>query len=30
MPIYTSACPRNCYGTCSLLVHVTDGRVTGL
>jgi len=30
MPIFTSACPRNCYGTCSLRVQVTDGRVTGL
>jgi anaerobic selenocysteine-containing dehydrogenase len=30
MPIYTSACPRNCYGTCSLRVIVADGRVVGL
>jgi len=30
MPIYTSACPRNCYGTCGLRVTVTGGRVTGL
>ncbi|MDR3673408.1 MAG: molybdopterin-dependent oxidoreductase [Holophaga sp.] len=30
MPIYTSACPRNCYGTCSLRVTVRDGQVTAL
>ena len=30
MPIFTSACPRNCYGTCGLRVTVTGGRVTGL
>jgi anaerobic selenocysteine-containing dehydrogenase len=30
MPIYTSACPRNCYGTCGLRVTVSGGRVTGL
>jgi anaerobic selenocysteine-containing dehydrogenase len=27
MPVYTSACPRNCYSTCSLSVHVEDGRL---
>jgi len=25
MPMYTTACPRNCYSTCSLLVQVEDG-----
>jgi len=30
MPVYTSACPRNCYATCGLRVTVTEGRVTGL
>jgi len=30
MPIYTSACPRNCYGTCALRVTVEDGRVVAL
>ena len=30
MTTYTSACPRNCYSTCSLRVTVEDGRVTGL
>ncbi len=27
MPVYTSACPRNCYSTCAMKVHVEDGRV---
>jgi anaerobic selenocysteine-containing dehydrogenase len=27
MPVYTTACPRNCYSTCSLRVHVEDGRL---
>jgi len=27
MPIVSTACPRNCYSTCSLLVHVEDGRI---
>jgi anaerobic selenocysteine-containing dehydrogenase len=30
MPIHTSACPRNCYGTCGLRVTVADGRVIAL
>jgi anaerobic selenocysteine-containing dehydrogenase len=30
MSIFTSACPRNCYGTCGLRVTVEDGRVTAL
>lgn len=27
MPVFTTACPRNCYSTCSLRVHVEDGRL---
>ncbi len=27
MPVYTTACPRNCYSTCSMRVHVEDGRI---
>ncbi len=27
MPIFTTACPRNCYSTCGMLVHVEDGRI---
>ncbi len=27
MAVYTTACPRNCYSTCSLRVHVEDGRI---
>ena len=27
MPDYTTACPRNCYSTCSMLVEVENGRV---
>ena len=27
MPIFTTACPRNCYSTCTMRVHVRDGRV---
>ncbi len=27
MPIFTTACPRNCYSTCSMRVHVEDGRI---
>jgi len=27
MPVYTTACPRNCYSTCSLKVHVENGRL---
>ncbi len=30
MPVYTSACPRNCYSTCSLRVTVEGGRITAL
>ena len=27
MPVYSTACPRNCYSTCSFKVHVEDGRI---
>ncbi|MBM3790416.1 MAG: hypothetical protein FJW35_08710, partial [Acidobacteria bacterium] len=27
MPAYTTACPRNCYSTCSMRVLVEDGRL---
>ncbi len=27
MTVFTSACPRNCYSTCSLLVHVENGKI---
>ncbi|MBE0591719.1 MAG: molybdopterin-dependent oxidoreductase [Gemmatimonadales bacterium] len=27
MPVFTTACPRNCYSTCSMRVHVEDGRI---
>ncbi len=30
MPVYTTACPRNCYSTCALKVHVEEGRVRRL
>ena len=30
MSIHTSACPRNCYSTCSLRVTVENGRVTAI
>ncbi len=30
MAIFTTACPRNCYSTCSLRVEVVDGRVRGI
>ncbi len=28
MKMYTTACPRNCYSTCSIKVHVENGRVS--
>ncbi len=28
MPAFTTACPRNCYSTCSMLVTVENNRVT--
>jgi anaerobic selenocysteine-containing dehydrogenase len=27
MPVFSTACPRNCYSTCSFKVHVKDGRI---
>jgi anaerobic selenocysteine-containing dehydrogenase len=27
MPFFTTACPRNCYSTCSMRVQVEDGRL---
>jgi anaerobic selenocysteine-containing dehydrogenase len=27
MPLFSTACPRNCYSTCSFKVEVTDGRI---
>jgi anaerobic selenocysteine-containing dehydrogenase len=30
MPVLTTACPRNCYSTCSLRVTVEDGRVKAI
>ena len=27
MPVYTTACPRNCYSTCSMRVQVEDGEI---
>lgn len=27
MPVFTTACPRNCYSTCGFRVHVEDGRL---
>ncbi len=30
MPVYTTACPRNCYSTCTARVHVEDGRIVRL
>ena len=27
MPTFTTACPRNCYSTCSMRVQVEDGRI---
>ncbi|UCG86312.1 MAG: molybdopterin-dependent oxidoreductase [Gemmatimonadota bacterium] len=27
MPVYSTACPRNCYSTCSMRVEIEDGRL---
>jgi anaerobic selenocysteine-containing dehydrogenase len=27
MKVFTTACPRNCYSTCAMNVHVEDGRI---
>jgi anaerobic selenocysteine-containing dehydrogenase len=30
MPVFTTACPRNCYSTCAMRVTVEAGRVTAI
>ena len=30
MPVFTTACPRNCYSTCSMTVHVEDGKIRSI
>ncbi|UCG27425.1 MAG: molybdopterin-dependent oxidoreductase [Bacteroidales bacterium] len=30
MKVYSTACPRNCYSTCSLKVHVDNGIITSI
>ncbi len=30
MPVYSTACPRNCYSSCSFLVHVENNRVVNI
>jgi anaerobic selenocysteine-containing dehydrogenase len=30
MPVYSTACPRNCYSTCSFKVHVEDNKVVNI
>ncbi len=30
MPVVTTACPRNCYSTCAMMVTVEGGRITAL
>jgi anaerobic selenocysteine-containing dehydrogenase len=30
MPSLTTACPRNCYSTCAMTVHVEGGRLIGI
>jgi len=30
MPAFTTACPRNCYSTCALTVHVEHGRLRAI
>lgn len=30
MPVFTSACPRNCYSTCGLRVTVEKGKITAI
>jgi len=27
MPVYTTACPRNCYSTCTMRVYIKNGRL---
>lgn len=30
MSVYSTACPRNCYSTCSFKVHVSDGQIVNI
>src|SRR3972149_1144483 len=30
MPAFTTACPRNCYSTCAMRVHVEGGRLRAI
>lgn len=30
MPVFTTACPRNCYSTCAMKVTVEEGRLTAI
>jgi len=30
MPVYSTACPRNCYSTCSFNVHVEDNMIVNI
>ena len=30
MPVYSTACPRNCYSTCSFKVHVENNRIVNI
>lgn len=30
MPVFTTACPRNCYSTCTFKVHVENGKVVNI
>lgn len=30
MPVYSTACPRNCYSTCSFKVHVENNKVVNI
>jgi len=30
MPSFTTACPRNCYSTCAMRVHVEGGRLRAI
>ncbi len=30
MPVFSTACPRNCYSTCSFMAHVENGRLVNI
>ena len=30
MPLFPTACPRNCYSSCSFLARIEEGRLTGI